>query len=129
MNAFEAAALYVGLNIFVLVTLTVLVIRKRRGAKAGIGDGGNKALALAIRAHANAAEVMPMALIGLITLANAGVSAAIIHVLGVLLTAGRIAHAYGLSTNEGSSLGRVGGMALSLIALVGAGVICVVAAF
>jgi uncharacterized protein len=129
MSAYEAAALYVGLNLFVLVTLTVLVIRKRRASKAGIGDGGNKALALAIRAHANASEVMPMALIGLMALASAGASAVIIHILGVMLTLGRIAHAYGLSTNEGASLGRVGGMGLSLLAMLGAGIACVLAAF
>jgi uncharacterized protein len=129
MNNYEAAALYVGLNIFVLIALTFLVIAQRRKHKVAIGDGGHKSLMLAIRAHANAVEVMPMALVGLIALAGAGTSAIIIHILGVMLTLGRCLHGYGLSNDEGTSFGRMAGMLLSLLALIGAGLTCVLAAF
>jgi uncharacterized protein len=129
MNSFEAAAFYVGLNILILIALIFLVVAQRRKHKVVIGDGGHKSLILAIRAHANAVEVMPMALVGLIALAGAGSSAIIIHILGVMLTIGRGLHAYGLSNNEGTSFGRMAGMMLSLLALIGAAVACVLAAF
>jgi uncharacterized protein len=129
MNSFEAAAFYVGLNILILIALIFLVVAQRRKHKVVIGDGGHKSLILAIRAHANAVEVMPMALVGLIALAGAGNSAIIIHILGVMLTIGRGLHAYGLSNNEGTSFGRMAGMLLSLLALIGAAVTCVLAAF
>jgi uncharacterized protein len=129
MNSFEAAAFYVGLNILILIALIFLVVAQRRKHKVVIGDGGHKSLMLAIRAHANAVEVMPMALVGLIALAGAGSSAIIIHILGVMLTLGRGLHAYGLSNNEGTSFGRMAGMLLSLLALIGAAVTCVLAAF
>jgi uncharacterized protein len=129
MNSYEAAALYVGLNIFILLGLIVLVIKQRRGHKVAIGDGGHKSLMLAIRAHANAVEVMPMALLALIALAGAGATAAVIHVIGVMLTIGRALHGYGLSTNEGTSFGRMAGMMLSLLALIIGGVACILTAF
>jgi uncharacterized protein len=129
MNSYETAALYVGLNILILIALIFLVVAQRRKHKVVIGDGGHKSLILAIRAHANAVEVMPMALLGLIALAGAGSSAIIIHILGVMLTIGRGLHAYGLSNNEGTSFGRMAGMMLSLLALIGAAVTCVLAAF
>jgi uncharacterized protein len=129
MNSYEAAALYVGLNIFVLIGLILLVVKQRRAHKVVIGDGGHPSLMRAIRAHANAVEVMPMALLGLIALANAGVSVWVIHVIGIMLTLGRILHGYGLSNNEGTSFGRMAGMLLSLLALIGAGITCVLSAF
>jgi uncharacterized protein len=104
-------------------------MRQRRGHKVAMGDGGHKSLILAIRAHANAVEVMPMALLALIALASAGASAVVIHVIGVMLTIGRTLHAYGLSTNEGTSFGRMAGMGLSLLALIVGGIACVLAAF
>lgn len=129
MNSYETAALYVGLNIFVLIALIFMVIVQRRKHKVVIGDGGQKSLMLAIRAHANAVEVMPMALVGIVALAGAGTSAIVIHVLGIMLTVGRGLHAYGLSNNEGTSFGRMAGMMLSLLALIGTGATCVLAAF
>jgi uncharacterized protein len=129
MTRLEAAALYVGLNILVLIALTFLVIRQRRKHKCAIGDGGHKSLMLAIRAHANAVEVMPMALIGLVALASVGASAWVIHLLGSALTVGRILHAYGLSNSEGTSFGRMAGMLVSISALLGTGIACVLEAF
>lgn len=129
MSAIQAATLYVGLNITILFVLIVLVIRQRRLHKCVIGDGGHKSLILAIRAHANAVEVMPMALIGLVALASTGVIPLGIHVLGAALTLGRGLHAYGLSNNEGPSFGRMAGMALSLLSLIGIAIACSGAAF
>lgn len=129
MSAVHAATLYVGLNIIILLALILLVIRQRRAHKVVLGDGGQHSLKLAIRAHANAVEVMPMALIGLVTLANVGASSITVHVLGLALTIGRGLHAYGLSNNEGTSFGRMAGMALSLLSLIGIALMCIISAF
>jgi uncharacterized protein len=129
MNAQEAAALYVGLNLFIILVLVFLVIRQRRIHKVVIGDGGHKSLVLAIRAHANAVEIIPLGLIGLVALAGLGSALWIIHVLGIMLTTGRILHAYGLSNSEGTSFGRIAGMMLSLTSLLLMGIACVLGAF
>jgi uncharacterized protein len=129
MGATQAAAMYVGLNIIILLVLIFMVIRQRRRHKVAIGDGGSASLLRAIRAHANAVEVIPMVLIGLVALASTGASAVIIHVLGAMLTLGRCLHGYGLSNSEGTSFGRMAGMALSLLALIGTAVMCLAAAF
>ena len=129
MNALETATLYVGLNILILLVLIVLVISQRQKYKCAIGDGGHKSLMLAIRAHANAVEVMPIALIGLLALANIGAPTLTIHVLGAALTLGRALHAFGLSNSGGTSFGRMAGMLLSLFALIGTAIMCLLAAF
>jgi uncharacterized protein len=72
---------------------------------------------------------MPMALIGLAAMAGAGASTLVIHVIGIMLTLGRILHGYGLSNHEGTSFGRMAGMLLSLLALIIGGVVCVLSAF
>jgi uncharacterized protein len=129
MGATHAAALYVGLNILIAVALIVGVIRQRRKHKVVLGDGGHPSLKRAIRAHANAVEVMPLALIGLLALASLGSSALVMHILGACLTLGRALHAYGLSNSEGTSFGRMAGMALSITALIGTAIMCIIAAF
>jgi uncharacterized protein len=129
MSATQAATFYVGLNIIILVVLIVMVIRQRRQHKVVIGDSGHPSLVRAIRAHANAIEVMPMALIGIVALASTGASALVIHILGAMLTLGRGLHGYGLSNSEGTSFGRMAGMALSLLALISTAIMCLAAAF
>ncbi len=129
MSVTQIATLYVGLNIIILIGLTVQVIRQRRKHKCVIGDGGHPSLLLAIRAQGNAVEIMPMALIGLMALASVGSSAISIHVLGLMVTTGRAFHGYGLSNSSGTSFGRMAGMLLSLLALIGTALMCLLAAF
>jgi uncharacterized protein len=129
MSAMQAASLYIGLNIFILLALIALVIAYRLQHKVVIGDGGHPSLIRAIRAHGNATEVMPVVLIGLLGLASVGTSALIIHAIGIALTLGRALHAYGLSNDEGPSFGRMVGMLLSMGALLGTGILSLIAAF
>lgn len=128
MTASAAIALYTGLNVLLILALTWQVIGHRRREKIVLGDGGYPPLIRAIRAHANATEVAPIALIGLIAMTMAGAPLWAIHVGGVCLTLGRALHAYGLSRAEGASFGRMVGMILSLTALVWIGVTCLVVA-
>ena len=101
------------------------VIGHRRREKITLGDGGFPPLIRAIRAHANAVEIAPIALIGLIVMAMANAPLWAIHVGGLSLTLGRALHAYGLSRDEGASFGRMVGMILSLTALLWIGVYCI----
>jgi uncharacterized membrane protein YecN with MAPEG domain len=125
MTASAAIALYTGLNVLIILALIWQVIAHRRREKITLGDGGFPPLIRAIRAHANATEVAPIALIGLIAMAMANAPLWAIHVSGLSLTIGRALHAYGLSRDEGASFGRMAGMILSLTSLMCIGVICI----
>jgi len=102
----------------------LLVVRARQRHKVLIGDGGNAELLRAQRAHGNAIEYVPLILILLLTLASLKASLILIHVIGGLLTFGRILHAIGLSRSSGVSIGRAGGSLLTWIAMLIAIVAC-----
>ena len=106
----QAAALWAGLHVILLLVLSVLVTRQRRKHRVGLGDGGVPALTQAIRAFGNATEYIPTALIGLGILAFAGAPPLMIHPLGLLLFAGRVLHAIGLSRSGGVSWPRTYGV-------------------
>jgi uncharacterized protein len=125
MTASAAVALYTGLNVLIIFVLIWQVIGHRRREKITLGDGGFPPLIRAIRAHANAIEIAPIALIGLIVMVMANAPLWAIHVGGLSLTLGRALHGYGLSRNEGASFGRMVGMILSLTALLWIGVYCI----
>jgi uncharacterized membrane protein YecN with MAPEG domain len=125
MTASAAIALYTGLNVLIILALIWQVIGHRRREKITLGDGGFPPLIRAIRAHANATEIAPIALIGLIAMAMTNAPLWAIHVGGLSLTLGRALHAYGLSRDEGASFGRMVGMILSLTALLWIGVYCI----
>ncbi len=125
----QVFALYAALNAVIILILAVMVSRQRRRAKVAIGDGGDPGLILAQRAHGNAVEYVPLVLILLLTLASLKASMILIHVVGGLLTFGRILHAIGLSRSSGVSIGRAGGVLLTWIALLVAIVACLSYAF
>ena len=56
MTASDAAALYAGLNLLILLALAFLVTRQRLKARVNFGDGTHPALPRAIRAQGNAVE-------------------------------------------------------------------------
>jgi uncharacterized membrane protein YecN with MAPEG domain len=111
------AAFYCGLLIIMNVVLQALVIRLRRSKLIGLGDGQDKQMARAIRAHGNFAENAPFGIGALTLLALTGSGTLVLHGLGLMLLIGRILHAWGISQTGGSSVGRVGGMVLTLTAL------------
>jgi uncharacterized membrane protein YecN with MAPEG domain len=126
MQLLETAALYAGVNILILLVLAVLVIMGRRRHKIVLGDGGNTAFTRAVRAHANAAEYIPAALVGLVTLAlfDPATPVWLIHAAGLSLTIGRLLHAFGLHAGA-LNLGRVLGVSLTLLSyvLIGGGLL------
>jgi uncharacterized membrane protein YecN with MAPEG domain len=126
MQLLETAALYAGVNILILAVLAVLVMLGRRRHKIVLGDAGNADFNRAVRAHANAAEYIPAALVGLVTLAlfDPATPVWLLHAAGLSLTAGRILHAIGLHAGA-LNAGRVLGMTLTLLAylLMGGGLL------
>jgi len=122
LPAAHAAALWAGLNLVLLLVLSVLVVRQRRHHRVALGDGGVPQLAQAMRAFGNATEYVPAALAGLAILALAGAAPLVVHAAGLLLFAGRVAHAIGLSRSSGTSIGRAGGLLLTWLGYIVAAV-------
>ena len=108
--AAHAAAFWTALNLILLLVLAVLVVRQRGIHRVALGDGGVPPLNQAIRAFGNATEYIPTALIGLGILAFAGAPPMVIHPLGLVLFAGRVLHAVGVSRSGGVSWWRTYGV-------------------
>lgn len=122
MTKLDWASVYAGVNLLILFLLAFGVVRARQTHKVSLGDGGNPAVLQAIRAHGNATEYIPAALVGLGLMAILDpVPVLFVQVLGGLFTFGRVAHAFGLSTNSGVSVGRLLGMLCTWLAFLGIG--------
>ncbi len=128
MVLLEAAALYAGLNILILLALAIPVPFQRRAAKVSLGDGDNPRLRRAVRAHANAAEYAPAGIAGIVLLAlfDPATPLWLLHAAGASLTAGRVLHGIGLSLGE-INAGRMLGTLLTWVsyALIGGGLLYV----
>jgi uncharacterized protein len=110
-------ALYASLLGLWLLVLSFRVIRTRGTERVSLGAGGSTLLERRIRAHANFAEYVPVALILIGLLEIAGASAFFLHLLGLLILAGRLLHGYALSFTAGNMPARVGGMALTFASI------------
>jgi uncharacterized membrane protein YecN with MAPEG domain len=110
VSALYAAA--IGLLACIL-TVRVILGRVKTGIQAG--DGGNPGLAQAIRAHANLAEQAPLALLLIAFAEVTGNPAGIIHGLGAVLLAARLASAWGLSHSLDATGPRQGGAGATVL--------------
>lgn len=128
MTAVQAASLWSGLLVLLLVLLSVRVVMARRSHRVLLGDGGVAQVTLAGRVFGNASEYIPAGIAALALLALLGMPAMAIHIIGGLLLIGRVVHAVSLSDKRPTA-GRVAGMALTFLALIGAGSMLVVHAF
>jgi len=117
VTLFEIVALYVAINIIMLVFLSARVGGSRRKSSIGIGDGGDATLQRAVRVQGNFTEYAPLALIGLFMMASLGASPYWLHGVGIAFTLGRVLHAIGLSGSSGVSIGRVGGMVITFLSM------------
>ena len=111
-------AFYAALSALLIVVLAIRVTLYRRSARIGIGDSGDHALAKRIRAHANAIELIPIALILLLTAELLVIDAVWLHVFGIVAVLGRVLHAWGLSKTGGVSFPRAAGYVLTLAAII-----------
>lgn len=114
--------LYASLAAFLFIFLSLRVIKARRAEKVALGDGERPRLRRAMRVQANFAEYVPFALL-LIALAELqGVAAWALHLLGLLLLAGRGIHAFGVSQEPEPLKYRVRGMQLTFLVIVAAAI-------
>lgn len=111
-------AIYASVLALIFVALSVRVIGARRAARVALGDGGDAQLLRRQRVHANFAEYVPLALILMLLAEQQGAAAWIVHGIGVLLLAGRLFHAVGVSQSRERIWQRVTGMSLTFGAIV-----------
>jgi len=123
-----ASSIYFGLLALLLVVLSVRVIQLRYRHKVEIGDGSVPELQRAIRAHANFVEYVPLALLLILMADLVGHEKLVVHVLGIALLVGRVAHALGFTSGMGPNLGRSLGVGLTMLVLI-AGAILALGAF
>lgn len=94
---------------FIYLVLWMRVTSKRSALGQSIGDGGDTDLLLRIRQHGNCAEWSSFLLILMILAEGMGAPALYLHIGGGLLLMGRLAHPFGLkSENAGHALRYVG---------------------
>ena len=110
--------LYAAIIALLFVLLSVRTLRLRRRFQVAIGPGKEPLLSRAMRVHANFAEYVPIALILMFFLEIVTRNATLIHALGVMLLAGRILHAYGVSQVTENYRYRVSGMALTFTVII-----------
>lgn len=104
--------------IFVAVSFRILLLRRERGVP--IGTASDPLLSRAIRVHSNFAEYVPLSLLLLFFLEQQTNMVMGIHVLGIALITGRLAHAYGLSHIDEDFRFRMFGMVLTLGVIISA---------
>lgn len=114
-------AIYAGLNGLLLLVLSYNVGRHRARTNAlAPGATGDDVLTRAVRAHGNAAEYMPLAIVMILILALLSAPALLLHGLGAGFTAGRVAHAFGMTrTKHPNAVRFIGNLCTGLVYLVG----------
>jgi uncharacterized protein len=129
MSLINIAGVYSAILMLFGIFLQVRIIRQRAPKQIGIGSGQDRVLERDIRVHGNFVENATFGISALILLALTAAPVLILHAAGLLLLVGRFAHAYGLAGSAGKSLGRVGGMMMTLLAIVLACLTLIVRAF
>lgn len=128
MTAAQAASLWSGLLILLMVVLSLRVVTARRANRVLLGDGGNAQVTLAGRVFGNASEYIPVGIAALAVLTLLGMPAYAIHAVGGVLFLGRLLHWVGLSDKKPTA-GRIAGMMLTFTALIAAAGMMLVHAF
>ncbi len=124
----QVTALYAALLALLLVYLSARVIVRRRAMRIGMGDGDDPLLARWVRAQANLAEYAPLGLLLILILEQGGWSPWLLHILGLLLVAGRWSHAFAFTFVEPRPMARVLGMVLTLTSIALSSLLCLVQA-
>ncbi len=100
----------------IYMVLWMRVTAKRGGMGQSIGDGGDADLLLRIRQHGNCHEWSSFLLILMILAEGMGAPSLYLHIGGVLLLVGRIAHPFGLKKDNASHVLRYVGNGTNMLA-------------
>lgn len=125
MSHYEVTALWVGLNLLLMLFLKGAVGRTRGQTKVDFGAGDNEKMQRMMRVQGNAVEDMPIALIGLGALALMSAPIMLLHGLGGGLFISRLLHAIGLGGKGGFSFGRVAGTIGTILVFLVTGIACI----
>lgn len=109
--------IYAAILTCLYIWLSARVILYRRGNRLSLGDEGDRRLLALMRTHANCAEYAPLGLLLLLMVELMGAPNMALHLIGLLLLAGRLLHAYGFSAEPQIMRFRVLGMVLTFTAL------------
>ena len=104
--------------IWLILWFRVTAMRSSTGQS--IGDGGNPALLRRIRQHGNCADWAAFILILIILAEGMGAPKIYLHISGVLLVIGRIAHPFGLKIDNASHPLRYVGNGTNILAALNA---------
>ena len=117
-------AFYASLLALLFVFLSFRVIGWRRLKKVEIGHGDDNQLLRRMRVHANFAEYVPFTLLLMAMAESMTAPRPLIHLVGLILIAGRLMHAYGLSQTPHILRYRVWGMMFTFLALSVSALLC-----
>ncbi len=117
-------AFYAALLALLFVFLSVRVIGWRREVRVELGHGDDNQLLRRMRVHANFAEYVPFTLLLMAMAESMTAPRPLIHLAGLILIAGRLIHAYGLSQTPHILRYRVRGMILTFTALSLSALLC-----
>ncbi len=112
------AGFYAALCALFFVALTIRIIKLRYRYKVGLNDGDQPELRQAIRAHGHFAEFVPLQLIMLFAMEQAGWQVWLLHGFGAALLAARVFHAWGLYKSPVASWQRMAGMIITFAWLI-----------
>ncbi len=110
---------YATLIAAIYIALSGRIILFRRANAIGLGDDGNKSLMKRMRAQANCGEYAPFGVVLMLLVELQAPSATLLHLIGALLLAGRLSHAYGFSASPPKMILRQCGMMLTLASYLG----------
>jgi uncharacterized membrane protein YecN with MAPEG domain len=111
------------------VVVSIRVIALRRSSKLPLGFQGDIALERRVRVQGNFSEYVPLALLLMAFVELRGSAPWLLHAMGVVLVAGRLSHAYGVSQIKESFAFRVSGMAMTFTVILTAALAILVQAF
>jgi uncharacterized membrane protein YecN with MAPEG domain len=109
---------YAAVLVLIYIGLSVRVIRGRQSYRVGFGAGDSVDLERRIRVHGNFAEYVPLAVIMLAFMELQGHPAWLLHLCGLVLIAGRVAHAFGISQETEDFRLRSGGVTATFAVLI-----------
>lgn len=120
------ASILISLVIFLAYRVTTF--RQKEVVDIGV-NGCSEAMMRAYRAHGNAIENIPLALILLVIMELNHLAPWLLHVFGLVLVLSRLAHAWGLSRDNGASKGRFYGTLFSWLCVLVMAIVNVLVVF
>ena len=108
---------YTALFLLLFIALSVRTILMRRKHRIAVGTDACQPLLRAVRAHGNFAEYVPLTLLAVGMWETRGGPAGLIHLACLVLLAGRLSHAVGVSREREAFAFRTAGMASTFTAM------------